>query len=102
MNELISGALVLGFAVIALFFLRFWRSTRDRLFAIFALSFSLMAVNRLILAVVNLPEADYPYVYLVRLLANALIIFAVIDKNRAHNRASLADTDSGATPLPRP
>lgn len=98
MNDLISGALVLGFAVVALFFLRFWRSTRDRLFAIFALSFSLMAVNRLILAVADLPEDNYPYVYLVRLLANALIIYAVVDKNRAHKSLS----DSGTTPLPRP
>lgn len=95
MNELISGALVLGFSVIALFFLRFWRSTRDRLFAIFALSFSLMAVNRLVLAAANLPEDNYPYVYLMRLLANALIIYAVVDKNRAHKSAA-------STPLPRP
>ncbi|MDI3290508.1 DUF5985 family protein [Polyangium sp. 15x6] len=98
MNDLFSGALILGFAVISLFFLRFWRSTRDRLFALFALSFSLMAVNRLILAIVKLPEDDYPYVYLVRLFANALIIYAVIDKNRAASKAS----DSGATPRPIP
>ncbi|MDI1475236.1 DUF5985 family protein [Polyangium sp. y55x31] len=100
MNDLISGALILGFAVIALFFLRFWRSTRDRLFAIFALSFSLMAVNRLILAIAKFPEDNYPYVYLVRLVANALIIYAVIDKNRAHKRS--AASDSGATPRPIP
>jgi hypothetical protein len=101
MNDLMSGALVLGFAVIALFFLRFWRSTGDRLFAIFALSFTLMAINRLVLAIVKLPEDDYPYVYLVRLLANALIIYAVVDKNRAH-KVNPRDTESGATPMPRP
>ena len=33
---LVSGAIVMGYAVAGLFFLRFWRETRDRLFLIFA------------------------------------------------------------------
>ena len=83
MHDFISGALVTGFVVIALFFLRFWRRTGDRLFALFSFAFTLMALNRLILAIADLPENGYPFIYLVRLLANVVIIFAVVDKNRS-------------------
>jgi hypothetical protein len=41
------GALAMAFAVAGLFFLRFWRDTKDRLFAFFALAFFALAANRL-------------------------------------------------------
>ena len=40
LNQLVTGAIVMGYAVAGLFFIRFWRQTRDRLFLIFAVSFS--------------------------------------------------------------
>jgi hypothetical protein len=82
MLEFMSGALFFGFTVVAFFFLRFWRKTGDRLFALFALSFGLMAVSRFLLGFMQLPENVYPYAYLLRLLANVLIIYGIIDKNR--------------------
>ena len=36
MEQFIMGAIAMASAVVALFFLRFWRETGDRLFAIFA------------------------------------------------------------------
>jgi hypothetical protein len=87
MAEFVSGAMAMGFGVVGLFFLRFWRRTGDRLFGLFAISFSLMAVNRAMLGVVHLSENGYPYVYLVRLLANLLIIYGIVDKNRAKQGA---------------
>jgi hypothetical protein len=80
--EFLSGALFFGFMAVALFFLRFWRKTGDRLFALFALSFALMAINRFLLVFMRLSEEVYPYVYLLRFLANVLIIYGIIDKNR--------------------
>ncbi|HYO75195.1 MAG TPA: DUF5985 family protein, partial [Thermoanaerobaculia bacterium] len=44
MINLISGALFAGYAVAALFFLRFWVSSRDRLFAMFSAAFAILAV----------------------------------------------------------
>ena len=41
MIEYLAGAVTLGFAVAALFFLRFWRRTGDRLFMAFAAAFAL-------------------------------------------------------------
>jgi hypothetical protein len=81
-NQFLNGALMLGFLVVGLFFLRFHRSTRERLFAMFAASFFVLAVERVVLANVD-PTAEFqPYVYLIRLTAFLLIIIAIIDKNR--------------------
>lgn len=78
----LKGAIWLGHILIGLFFLRFWRITRDRLFAMFALSFWIFAFERTLLIIIQ-PEAQLrPYIHLVRLAAFLLIILAVIDKNR--------------------
>jgi hypothetical protein len=94
MNDFMSGALFFGFTVVALFFLRFWRKTGDRLFALFALSFALMAFSRFLLGFVQLPENGYPYAYSLRLLANILIIYGIIDKNRSVGSENAAQLSS--------
>ena len=40
--DFLSGAVAFGFFVCGLFFLRFWRRTRDELFMAFALAFGLL------------------------------------------------------------
>jgi uncharacterized membrane protein YeiB len=77
----ISGGILIAYAIIGLFFLRFWRRTQDRLFAIFALAFWLLMVERLLLLAIPEAHEVRPYVYLVRLSAFTLILLAVIDKN---------------------
>ena len=52
MIEYLSGAVTMGFVVAAIFFLRFWRRTSDRLFLSFALAFALLALNQGVGAVV--------------------------------------------------
>lgn len=78
----LGGVLVAGYLVAALFFLRFWRDSRDRLFAIFAAAFVLLALQRLLLALELSLMEDAVWSYLIRLLAFLLILFAIIDKNR--------------------
>jgi hypothetical protein len=75
------GAIVMGSLVISLFFLRFWRNTRDRLFLYFALSFGIEAIHRLYSAMYNDGGEDSPLHYLVRLVAYGLIIWAILEKN---------------------
>jgi O-antigen/teichoic acid export membrane protein len=82
MIDFLSGAAALASAGIALFFLRYWRDTRDRLFAIFALAFAIFAVNRIILAALDEADEARTIVYLSRLAAFVLIIVAIVDKNR--------------------
>lgn len=83
MNELMAGATAMGSLVIALFFLRFWRSSGDRLFLYFALSFLVQAGHRVYAALVMAHDAheENPLHYAIRLLAYALIIWAVLEKN---------------------
>ena len=78
----IFGILAAGYAVAALFFLRFWRETGDRLFAYFASAFGLLLVQRIALAAVVGWEGDTWWYYLIRLLAFLLIIVAILEKNR--------------------
>jgi hypothetical protein len=85
-NQLMTGALAMGFAVAALFFLKFWKATEDRLFALFAVSFVVLAFNRVALGMTRGWEMRGDYLYWVRLLAFAIILAAVIDKNRSRPR----------------
>ena len=82
-EQFIRGATALGSFVIALFFFRFWRATRDRLFFYFAVCFSLFAATRVGLAIVERSSEANTYFYLVRLAAFVVLIFAIIDKNHS-------------------
>jgi hypothetical protein len=82
MNTLLSGVLIGFYATVALFFARFWVSTRDRLFALFALSFGLLGVQRLALTLTRGSMEDQTAFYLLRLVAFLIILVAIIDKNR--------------------
>lgn len=78
---LVAGALAAGFLVLAAFFLRFWRRTRDRLFLAFSAAFALMAVNQALPVVLHIAQEDRGGIYMIRLAAFLLIIVAVVGKN---------------------
>lgn len=83
--HIMAGAIVMGYAVAGLFFLRFWRETRDRLFLAFAVAFWMLGIQRMALIVVPEPAVDtVTSLYLIRLAAFVLILLAILDKNRAH------------------
>lgn len=81
--DFLSGAVAFGFLVAGLFFLRFWSRVRDPLFIWFALAFWLLGVGQSVLALGGLPLEERSPVYLIRLLAFSMIIFAIFRKNRA-------------------
>lgn len=76
-----GGALTLGFLVAAVFFLKFWRRTKDPLFLTFAAAFALLAINQAAPVVFGIPREDQSTVYLLRLAGFALIIWGVLRKN---------------------
>jgi hypothetical protein len=76
------GAIVACCAVAGAFFLRFWRKTRDRLFAMFSLAFWILAANWAALAFTRTDEIRTA-LYAVRLLAFGVILYAIVDKNRS-------------------
>ena len=47
----VSGLITMGFFAGGLFFFRFWRRTRDVLFAAFAVAFWLLALNQGLLVI---------------------------------------------------
>jgi uncharacterized membrane protein HdeD (DUF308 family) len=87
MNDMLSGAIAMASAIIALFFLRFWRASRDRFFLYFALSFAIEGVHRVVAAIAYHDNEDAPLHYLVRLLAYGLILWAILEKNLPRRRA---------------
>lgn len=86
MDQFLYGAIVMGFAVASLLFLSYWRRTRQSLFLAFAASFLLLAINYLWLAVTLIPVEERSPLYLVRLLAFALLIVGIVQSNRGTSR----------------
>lgn len=82
MKQFCWGMLTLACMVAALFFLRYWRVSRDRLFAFFAVAFVLLGANWVALSVID-PAFEAPhFIYLIRLAAFVLITIGIVDKNR--------------------
>jgi hypothetical protein len=82
MNDFLNGVAVCGAWAAAVFFLRYWRETRDRFFLLFAAAFAALSVNWLIIVLLD-PSAEFRHlVYLWRLGGFVLIIAAILDKNR--------------------
>lgn len=79
--HLASGAIVMGYFVAGLFFLRYWRDTRDRLFLVFAVAFWMLGLQRALINLVDVAAEDQAVFYVLRLAAFLLIIWAVVDKN---------------------
>lgn len=82
LNEIMLGAIAMGAIIAGLFFFRFWKSTGDRFFLFFSISFELEGINRIVLGLTGAFREDLPEYYLVRLISYALILVAILDKNR--------------------
>lgn len=86
MDQFLYGAIVMGFAVATVLFLSYWRRTRQSLFLSFAASFFLLGINYLSLAVTEIPVEERSPLFLVRLLAFALLIVGIVQSNRGPSR----------------
>jgi hypothetical protein len=80
------GALFMACVTAAIFFLRYWSSTRERLFAFFSVAFAVMGINWVSLAFIDPGEELRHTLYVLRLLAFVLIIVGIVDKNRRSTR----------------
>jgi hypothetical protein len=85
-QAMIAGGIVTAALLIALFFLRFWRASRDPLFAWFAAAFVLQALARLAPAL-PIGNDQEMLLYVLRLCSYLLIVAAIWSKNRAPRRA---------------
>jgi hypothetical protein len=82
MNALLSGAIAMASIITGIFFLRYWKSSRDRFFLYFAASFLIEGVNRFVLYLAVGLQEEAPIYYLIRLVAYGLIVLAIVAKNR--------------------
>lgn len=81
LNAVLMGAVAMGSFVAMLFFLRFWRQTRDVLFILFSLAFGLDAVMRVVVGLSAVSSETEPLIYVTRLISFALIVAAIVRKN---------------------
>ncbi len=81
-HDFLWGALSMACLVSGLFFLRYYRQSRDRFFLFFSIAFFVFALNWLGLSVVPREHESRHYVYVVRLIAFVLLLVAIAAKNR--------------------
>jgi uncharacterized membrane protein HdeD (DUF308 family) len=77
----LHGMVTMGFIIAGLLFIRFWRRTKDRLFLVFALAFSLLSVNQVFISLPSSPNPNESWEFLPRLGAFSLLILAILTKN---------------------
>ena len=75
------GVIATSSLTAGVFFLKFWKQTRDSLFLAFGLAFVVEGLNRCAVLFLAKPNEGNPYIYLVRLLAFLLILGAILHKN---------------------
>src|SRR5690349_24250413 len=80
--HVLLGAVVMGDAVAALFFVRFWKVTGDRFFLFFAASFVADGVSRVVVDQGIPPFGHEALGYMIRILSYLFIIAAILYKNR--------------------
>lgn len=84
MTDFLAGLYVAFSLVAIVFFLRFWRETTDILFLRFALALLILTGERIFLTIIPVEHEAKSLIYLMRFFAFAMIIWAMIDKNRPH------------------
>jgi hypothetical protein len=80
----VLGILAMASIVITLFFLKFWKKTRDSLFLAFAGLFAVECTLRTVRAVNMAASGSYeepPWLYGLRLVASLLILLVIVRKN---------------------
>lgn len=80
----------MGFALASLFFLKFSRISSDKFFRYLCVAFGALAIERVVGVITYVIDPSdegqsyaRPWIYLIRLAAFALILIAIIQKNRS-------------------
>lgn len=81
MRQFMWGALSMGSTIVALLFVRYRSLSAERLFTYFAAAFAALALNWLLLAIIDPYVEHRHFAYVLRLAAFMLIIFGIVDKN---------------------
>jgi uncharacterized membrane protein HdeD (DUF308 family) len=82
LSSVLAGAVAMASFVAMLFFLKYWRRTRDSFFLFFALAFGIDSASRFVVGFASISDESEPLYYLPRLVSFCLIIAAIVIKNR--------------------
>ena len=85
MTRFLFGVLAAFSVTIAVFFLKFLRESKDKLFGFFSAAFAVLGADWALHAIVVPRHESQHYLFLVRLLAFLLIIAGIIAKNRSRS-----------------
>lgn len=75
------GVIATASLTAGLFFLKFWKRTRDMLFLAFAIAFIIEGLNRVAMLFTSQPNEANPGFYLIRTLAYLVILAGILKKN---------------------
>ncbi|HEY2805615.1 MAG TPA: DUF5985 family protein [Gemmatimonadales bacterium] len=79
--DFLGGAVTVTYLVAGLFFLRFWRRSRDSLFLGFGCAFLLMTLNQVLASWLGSDNERTGYTYVLRILGFLWILYAIVRKN---------------------
>ena len=83
LDAFLLGTIVAFSLVAGMFFLRYWKETRDSFFLSFSLAFLINGLSRGLSLWLAHPNKGSIPIYLLRLLSYGLILAAIIRKNAA-------------------
>lgn len=79
--EFLRGGTMVALLGAAIYFYRFWKGTRDRLFLLFSFAFFVQSGSQIIVFWLGKTGDSSPEVYWLRLIAFILIIAGIVEKN---------------------
>ena len=82
MHEILVGAIAVAAFAAGLFFLRYWRSSKDPFFLYLMASFWLQSISYMVIGWTRSWNEATPAQYVVRVLAYGLILLAIWIKNQ--------------------
>ena len=82
MHEILVGGIAVAAFAAGLFFLRYWRSSRDSFFLYLMVSFWLQSISYVVIGLTRSWNEATPAQYVVRVLAYGLILLAIWTKNQ--------------------
>jgi uncharacterized membrane protein HdeD (DUF308 family) len=80
-NAFLLGIIAINSVWAGIFFLKFWRQTRDQLFLAFGIAFIIEGLNRAAVMLAAKPNEGNPGIYVVRMISALIILGAILRKN---------------------
>lgn len=85
LDNFLLGFIAACSLIAGLFFLRFYRSTRDPLFLAFLIFFVVQGCTNAAILELSQPNVGTPMIFLIRLLSVLVVLAAILWKNLAKN-----------------